>query len=79
MLIFQQIIVSVVMWIQYILIVGKYIKTNVISNEEFRGKASDLGAAFVADEKDDNENWIYNNGYPVLKWQKEHGLVNNFE
>ena len=37
---------------------------------------SKLGDAFVADEKDKDGNWIYNNGYPILKWQKEHNVVN---
>lgn len=37
---------------------------------------SKLGNEFVADEKDKDGNWIYNNGYPILKWQKEHNVVN---
>ena len=35
------------------------------------GYAEILGESYTNDEKNKDETWKYNNGYPILKWQLE--------
>ena len=39
------------------------------TSTELMGLASTLGNEWTNDVKDASENWKYNNGYPILKWQ----------
>ena len=33
------------------------------------GYAETLGEEFTNDEQNEDKEWKYNNGYPILKWQ----------
>ncbi len=41
------------------------------TKEEFENLANMLGESYINDEKNEDEEWKYNNGYPILKWQLE--------
>ena len=44
--------------------------TTPLESDILKTYASKLGEAFTSDEKRENGTWKYNNGYPILKWQK---------
>lgn len=41
----------------------------IVPEDTLRTYAERLGDKFMPDEKNEDETWKYNNGYPILKWE----------